>query len=586
MIRFLLQILAATTGVLLAIFLIMLLVIGAFAEESTAHVPDGAWLVLDDSFAINERGGIPSLAGLVVEGVEPELPLRKIVGAIDAAAIDSRIEGIALYNSMGHHGWAALVELRDALARFSASGKPIRAYADSYDEAGLYLASVADEITVAPLGMLGIDGPAAELMYFAEALDKAGVEIQVSRVGRYKSAVEPFLRDSISEENRVQIQALLDEMHNGFVNTVAAARGIAPEELWELTRSEGIITPQRAVELGLIDRAEPFDVYLDELETEIYWDDDAGAFAQVGIRTWLEFAKQPNSKRRALHVAVVYAEGEIVDGESEDAVGGDTLARELRYLRVDDEVDAVVLRIDSPGGSASASEVILREMQLLQEVKPVVVSMGAVAASGGYWIACHADRIIAHEQTITGSIGVFGMFPNVEVLLGKIGVHVDTVKIGPTADIFSPYRRKSEAELARVQVWIDAIYEAFLDRVVAGRGLEREVVAEIAQGRVWSGAAALELGLIDATGGLADAVEIAAQLAGSGDYSVEYMEPEMDEFDTVLQNLAGFDDFPLTQVGPIALPAGVRELLAIGRRLTEQRSAAVQARLPYAIVIR
>ena len=586
MIRFLLQVLAATTGVLLAIFLLVLLFVAAFADESTVRVPDGAWLVLDDSFATNERGGLPSLAGLVIEGVEPELPLRKLVGAIDAAATDSRIEGIALYNSMGHHGWAALVELRGALERFRASGKPIRAYADSYDEAGLYLASVADQITVAPLGMLGIDGPAAELIYFAEALEKAGVEMQVSRVGRYKSAVEPFLRDSISEENQVQIQALLDEMHNGFVNTVAAARGIPPEELWELTRSEGIITPQRAVELGLIDRAEPFDVYLDELETEIYWDDDAGAFAQVGIRTWLKLAEQPNSERRGLHIAVVYAEGEIVDGESEDAVGGDTLARELRFLRVDDEIDAVVLRIDSPGGSASASEVILREMQLLQEVKPVVVSMGAVAASGGYWIACHADRIVAHEQTITGSIGVFGMFPNVEVLLGKIGVHVDTVKIGPTADIFSPYRSKSEAELARVQVWIDAIYEAFLDRVVAGRGLDREVVAEIAQGRVWSGAAALELGLIDATGGLRDAVEIAAQLAGSGEYSVEYMEPEMDQFDTVLQDLAGLDDFPLTQVGSIALPAGVRELLEVGRRLTEQRSAAVQARLPYAIVIR
>ena len=588
--RTLFHLLVSTLGAMLGVTLLVVLVLGAFGEAPAARVPDGAWLVLDDTLAFTERGTLPDAMSLL-EGSEPALPLRRVVAAVDAAAADPRIVGIALYATPWHHGWAGIEELRDALIRFRAAGKPVRAYAEQYDEAGWYLASVADALTLAPLGLLEIDGLAAEVMYFAEALEKAGIEVQVTRVGRYKSAVEPFLERAMSEANREQLTALLDEFFETFLQRSAVARGLEVEALGAVAQQEGLLTAARAQELGLVDEVAPFDVFLDGLLDQGGWDEDRGQVAQVGMRRWLQELGPDEDAPGPVHVVVAYAEGEIVDGESEDGVGGATLARTLRALRDDPEVDAVVLRVDSPGGSAAASEVVLREMQLLREVKPVVVSMGAVAASGGYWISCQADLIYAHPQTVTGSIGVFGMFPNFAGLMDRAGVHVDTVRNTATADLFSMLRRKDEAELARVQVWIDEIYDDFLDRVAVGRELPRERVRELAEGRVWSGRAALENGLVDALGSLGDAVAEAAALVGEGRYTVAYLEPEAEPLDALLLDALGFEDAPLvrsaTWLRDVALAPEFRGLLEpLGALLRAGHRGGVQARLPFTLRMR
>ena len=589
--RTLFLLLVSTLGTMLGIGLIGMLLVGAFSEPPPDAIPAGAWLVFDETLAFNEQGELPDALSLL-EGIEPALPLRKVIAAVDAASSDPRIVGIALYETPWHTGMVGLAELRAALQRFRDGGKPVLAWASQYEEAGWYLASVADHVSLAPLGVLEVDGFAAEVMYFTDALAKLGVEVQVTRVGRYKSAVEPFVERSMSEPDREQMRALLDEYHETFLTATAESRGFETDTLRAIATEEGVLTAERAEELDLVDAVAPFDVFLDSLVDRGGWDEEQGIVAQVGVRRWLRELPADPGVPGPVHVVVVYAEGTIVDGESEDEIGGATLARSLRILRDDDDVDAVVLRIDSPGGSAAASEAILREMRLLRDVKPVVVSMGAVAASGGYWIACYADRIYAHSHTVTGSIGVFGMFPNVAGTLEKVGIAVETVKITPTADLFSPLRRKEDAELQRVQVWIDDIYEDFLDRVAEGRGLERESVAELAQGRVWSGRDARDAGLIDAFGGLQDAVAAAAELVGDGSVTVEYLEPEAEPIESMLLEALGFEDAPLVGVGAFAeiaallppswrgLAGEVRTLLAAGRR------GSVQARLPFTLRLR
>ncbi len=590
---FLRSTLASVLGTLCAVAILFFAISTYFIAELPAEIPDSCVLVIDENIFATERGSFGDMQALLGSGEAPSVPLRKVIQAIDHATDQGRIKAILLLHS-GHYGGAAAERaVLDALLRFRAAGKKIYAYAADYDMSSYYLASVADPIFVPPLGIFDMSGYAAEMMFFADAMESLGVEMQVTRVGKYKSAVEPFVLPRASEANLEQMRQLLDSLQDVWFADVSAARGVALEQLQTWLAEGGMYSAEFALENGLVDRIGYFDELLAELVSLVGEDpENHDTFAQVGLMRYLEEMEEDESgDAYRYRIAVIYAEGEIFDGFSDTEIGGDSLALELREARLDENIDAVVLRVNSPGGSATASEVILREMQLLRVAeKPVIVSMGRLAASGGYWIACQADKIVAEPNTITGSIGVFGMFPNIEKLLQDVGVHVDTVQTGPWATMMSLYHRKSADELAQMQVYVDTIYAGFLDRVAVGRSLTREQVHEIAQGRVWSGADALELGLVDQLGNLDDAIALAAEALGAAHWFVDYREPEGNYLQQLTSQLLGAEDYPIArtpQHSALHIPIG---LLPLWQEL--QRNAAllerpgVYARLPYRLEIR
>jgi protease-4 len=571
----------------------MFVVSGYFVEEIPPSIPESCVLVIDDTVFATEGGSFGDLGALVGRGEYPSVPLRRVVDAIDHAAEDGRIDAILLLNSASLGGRAAAREVQQALMRFRATDKKIIAYAPDYDMRSYYLASVADDIFMPPLGVFDMKGFAAEMMFYAGAMEKLGVEMQVTRVGKYKSAVEPFILPQASEANLDQIDQLLTSVQRSWTTDVGEARNIEADELQKMIGEGGIYSAQQAFDQGLINHLGYYDQMIHHLIKLVDTDEhNTDTFAQVGLNRYME-ETYDDSEGHSHHtrIAVIYAEGEIYDGYDDVNIGGDSLGLELRQVRLDPEIDAVVLRVNSPGGSATASEVILREMQLLREAeKPVIVSMGDVAASGGYWISCHADKIVAQPNTITGSIGVFGMFPNIKKLMDEVGVHVDTIATGPFATWMSLYHQKTPEELAVMQTYVDVIYEGFLDRVAGGRGLDREAVHEIAQGRVWSGTAALELGLVDRLGGLQDAITLAADACNAAHYFVDYHEAEADSFEAFTAQLLSHEQEPVAQLprlGGLAVPKTLQPLWEEMQRVgTILQKPGVYASLPYRLEIR
>lgn len=466
------------------------------------------------------------------------LQLREATRALQAAAHDDDIKGLYLTGSlqpMGYgSGYGALKEVREAIEAFKASGKPVKAYLDYAGTRDFYLASVADEIVLDPYGAVVMPGLASQPMFYTGAFEKFGIGVQVTRVGKYKSAVEPYTRKDMSPENRAQVQKLLDDVWASLTATIEQARQLAPGALQAAVDEKGLIRADDAKQLKLVDRIGYLDEVLAELKVATGRSKNSTQpFRQVALKDYARqvssgglAAKRVNEGKLEISsagkgkLAIVYAEGEIVDGTGNDEgyVYGEKTSRLLRQIRLDDSVKAVVLRVNSPGGSVSASEAILRELHLISRSRPVVVSMGTVAASGGYWISTAAHRIFAEPATITGSIGVFGMFLNVQGLANdKLGLTFDTVKTGKFADAATIVRPKTDAELAVFQTSVDWVYEQFIAKVVAARNLDPKVVEEIAQGRVWSGSEALKLDLVDEIGGLADAVKYAAAKAELGE---------------------------------------------------------------------
>lgn len=545
----------------------MAVVIGGFfllvssQDKGPQVISQGSYLVLSldgvnltDAPPPVEASGVAAL----LRGDSPTpLGLRSAVNGLMAAAKDDRIAGVWLTGVFAREGYgtglAALRELRAALAAVRAAGKPVRAY---FDHAGLeeyYLASAADRVTLMPAGLLVLPGLAAEPMFFADAFEKWGVGVQVIRSGKYKSAIEPFIRRDMSAESREQLMSLLADTWGSLRSDIAAARGLAPQALQKLVDEEGLIEPEVARAAGLIDVVAYRDEELDALRAATGV--EAGeVFRQVAFADYvdqLSVAEGYGSPQ----VAVVYAEGEIVDGEGyEGEVGGAAYARELRALRENSDVAAVVLRINSPGGSAGAAEEMLRELRLLKDVKPVVVSMGSYAASGGYWIAAHADRIFCETTTVTGSIGVFGVQFDVEKLGERVGLTWDRVQVGEKAGMLTVARPKTVAELAVYQRLVDRVYGDFISRVAEGRGLSAERVHEIAQGRVWSGAQAVALGLADEVGGLGDALAHAARLAGLDEQAAVYEYPSTRPIQDVFKDWLGGGMPPqsLVRNGPLS----------------------------------
>jgi protease-4 len=556
---------------------LFLMALAAMGQKKPVTVQSNSYLVFDLAANIQDTPsqveGLEEFSEIFGGDAARTLQLREVTRALEAAAKDSDIKGLFLtgsVRSMGYgSGFAALKEVREAIEAFKASGKPVKAYLDYAGTRDIYLTSVADEVVLDPYGAVVAPGLASQPMFYAGAFEKFGIGVQVTRVGKYKSAVEPFTRKDMSPENRAQIQKLLDDVWSSLTVAIEQARKLAPGTLQAAVDEKGIIRADDAKKLKLVDRIAYLDEVLAELKAATGRSRNSSQpFRQVALRDYARqvsgtglVAKHQNEARIEISsagsggkLAIVYAEGEIVDGtgNEEGYVYGEKTARLLRQIRLDDTVKAVVLRVNSPGGSVSASEAILREVQLIHQTRPVIVSMGTVAASGGYWISTAADRIFAEPTTITGSIGVFGMFLNFQGLAtDKLGLTFDTVKTAKFADAATIVRPKTDEELAIFQSSVDWVYDQFISKVTAARKLDRKVVEEIAQGRVWSGSEALKLHLIDEVGGLAAAVKYAADKAGLGsDFRVaEY--PRKKQFAEAFAEAIEGKRRELTSSGPV-----------------------------------
>lgn len=479
-----------------------------------------------------------------------QIGLNDALKSIEKAKTDDRIKGIYLDMDGASAGTATIEELRNKLIEFKESGKFIISYATAYSQFGYYLASVADEVYVNPQGGMSWQGMCSQIMFYKNVLEKLGVEMQVFRHGQFKSAVEPYICDKMSPANRKQYSVLLNSIWGKVCRGISEARGISVEDLNMYADSLSLRKAQDAVTLKFADAVKYYDEVIDELKAKSGFDGkDKDMF--IDLEKYAK-ASVPNVKENKSknEVAVLFAEGEIVDGNGgKGQMGGDKIAEELRKIRENDDVKAVVLRVNSPGGSGLASEVMWREIQKVKQAgKPVVVSMGNLAASGGYYISCSADYIYAQPTTLTGSIGVFGMFPNLQGLVtDKIGLTIDTVCTNAHADFGSTMRPVTEMEYNYVQRSIEDFYDTFLTRVFDGRkgkGAEGHVLSEkalvdsIGQGRVWAGADAIEIGLVDELGSLNDAVKKAVELANIPDYKIveypakkEWFEELAEQFD-------------------------------------------------------
>lgn len=540
--------LATITGIILISVIglfIMLAVFGALvaSTEKQVVVQNQSMLILKLDNQIVDRAPNDPFANLKIPGLSmaKKLGLDKIIKAIEKARDDDRIKGIFLDVSVMNSGMAAVEEIRNALIAFrDSSSKPVYAYSDLYEQKTYYLASVADKVVLNPRGRLDFRGLGGEVTFYKNALEKLGVEMQVVRHGKFKSAVEPFLLEEMSPENREQRLVYMGSMWNHMLNGISQERGIPVDRLNELAdQMMTFRSAATALEAGLVDTLKYKDQVLDDLRQI------TGTAAKKGINVVnvADYAKAPlkkGAKKSTFSrnkIAVIYASGDIgtsiVSGEG---INGDKLSREIRKVRQDSSYKAIVLRVNSPGGDAYASEVIWREVKLAADEKTVVVSMGDVAASGGYYIACAADKIVAHPNTITGSIGVFGMIPNAGELLGEtLGITTDVVKTNEHSDMPSLTRPMSPFERNLMQSFIEETYALFVSRVADGRKMESAAVDSIGQGRVWSGENALNIGLVDELGGLDKAVEMAADLAGLENYRTVSLPELSDPFTEMLK---------------------------------------------------
>src|SRR6202162_5563427 len=532
-------------GALFAIFLLVgvaligcIAVIGVIGiSEKGPTVADNSLLVLDLAVPISDAppqfNGSQLFAGLNDEPQETPVTLRDVLRAINRATTDPKIKGVFMTGNLVlasnyASSYPALKEIREALAKFKNSHKPIYAYLQFPFTPAYYLESVADQLFVDPQAEFILRGPSSSPLYFAGALKKFGIGVQVFRVGKYKSFVEPYIRENMSPENREQLQKLFGDIWSEVTTTIEQARGLPRGSLEQLINDNGLIDGELAVKSKLGTELVSLSEVMDRLKTKYGSDQQHRTFRQVTVSTYLG-AVERNPKGQSdsePKVAVVYAEGEIVDGEgSATNVGGERYAREIRKFRLDPSVKAIVLRVNSPGGSGFASEEIYRELKAAEEIKPVIVSMGGYAASGGYYIAAASKHIFAEPSTITGSIGVFGLEVNFEKIAADNGITTDSVDTTkPLATLFNPIKQKSDEDLAILQKAVDKFYDQFLDRVSQGRHIAVEQVNEIAQGRVWSGSEAVRIRLVDEVGGLGSAIAYAANLARLGE------QPRITEF--------------------------------------------------------
>ena len=526
-------------------------------------VPGNALLVLDLAAPITDapQQFDPSqlLSGISEEQQPAQVSLREVLQAIGRASTDARIKGIFLRGNLLPVGnfassYPALKEVREALVRFKESHKPVYAYLQFPFTPAYYLESVADQIFADPQAEFILRGPSTIPLYFAGAFKKYGIGVQVFRVGKYKSFVEPFIRENMSSENREQLQQLFNDIWAEVTSTIEKSRELPAGTLERLINENGLIDGELAVKTKLATELVSQSEIIERFKAQYGEDKKNKTFPQTTVSSYLTAlgAKTELNRTDKPHVAIVYAEGDIVEGEgTAGTVGGERYAREIRKLRLNPNVRAIVLRVNSPGGSGFASEQIYRELKSAGAVKPVVVSMGGYAASGGYYIAAASNHIFAEPTTVTGSIGVFGLQFNFEDIARTNGITTDSVTTTtPLTTLFSPFKRKSDADLAILQKAVDKFYDDFLKGVSDGRNIPVPQVNEIAQGRIWSGIEAQKVRLVDEVGGLRSAVSYAGNLAHLGEHPVITEFPGSKDFNEKLQEIlkaaprppvAGFD---------------------------------------------
>lgn len=521
--KFLRNLIASIFGTLIAlgvVFILFLIVVAAISETEKITVKMNSVLQINletlvKDYAPKSSDPIDELLGFN----DNKIGLNEILNAIENAKDDAKIKGISISTLGVYAGIAQTQAIRNKLKEFKESGKFINAYADVYTQKSYYLSSVADSIFLNPVGFMDFKGLSAEILFYKDLENKTGVKMEVVRHGKYKSAVEPFLYNEMSAENRVQITSFLKSIWTEMLVEISESRNISIDELNGIADKLLARNPNLAIENNMIDGAIYLDEYNDRLKLAcgISLDDK---LQTVSIEDYISTGKGRIRSTASNRIAVIYAQGEILYGEGdENYIGPELIIKALRKARNTSSVKGIVLRINSPGGSALASEMIWRELELTKEEVPLVVSMGNLAASGGYYLACNADRIFAEPTTITGSIGVFGVIPNVSKLAATIGVNAEQVRTnkGPNYSVFEPMTDEFRAV---IKEGIEEIYATFLERVATGRAMTVQAVDSIAQGRVWSGAEALNNGLIDELGNLEDAISYAAELAEITDYKV------------------------------------------------------------------
>ncbi|MVZ64302.1 signal peptide peptidase SppA [Sphingobacterium sp. DK4209] len=581
-------VLATITGIIISsvlLFVILIAIVGylvsSVSPTTEAVTPSNAVLLVTLDHSITEKTEPNPFEGLEMPGYSNirSIGLNDIVSRIQAAKEDTNIKGIYLNVKGINTGFATMKAIRDAIEDFKASGKFVVAYSDNYTQKGYYLSSVANEVYLHPEGGLDFRGLASSVMFFKDALTKLGVEMQVLKVGTYKSAVEPYLLNAMSDANREQVGSYLGSIYSTFVGDIAKSRELTADTVRGVANAYAIKYPEDAVRLHFVDSLMYKDQILAKIREKLAIDDKK----DIPTISLLDYKNSPaTGKGGADRVAVLYAYGAIVDGEGTTGeIGGDKLSRELRDLRNDDKVKAIVLRVNSPGGSALASDVIWREVDLTKKVKPVVVSMGDYAASGGYYIAAAADSIFADPTTLTGSIGVFGVIPSFQKLFNeKLGVHFDAVKTAKYADMDVDMDRPlTEEEKGIIQGSVNRVYQVFMKRVADGRKMSIANVDSIGQGRVWTGAQAVDLKLVDRLASLDEAVKAAAKKAKVSDYRVYEYPRTKDPFAEIWsvskeKVQAMFIDEELGEYAKY-----LKEL----RKVTSQTG--IQARIPYLVEI-
>lgn len=464
--------------------------------------------------------------------------LSDVIRAIDEAKTDGDIKGISILNNQSDLGMAQIKALRDELESFKKSGKFVLAYSNTYTQKEYYLNSVADTIYINPIGELDFKGLSSEILFFKDFQDKSGLKMEVIRHGKYKSAVEPFLENQMSDANREQISALLSSIWNSVVADISRSRAVSVVNLNTIANGLLARTPEMAKAQKLVDKIAYEDVYHNDIRKILNVNKDK-KYNKISILDYAEniatTSKEHNTKDK---IAIIYAQGEIGSGEGDvNYIGEGSMRRSLQEARKDKNVKAVVLRIDSPGGNALTSDLIWREIELTKKVKPVVVSMGNLAASGGYYVACNANTIFAEANTITGSIGVFGTLPNFAQLTTKIGIHVEQVNTHENAADYSVFRPLEDKFRTTTQESVERIYTTFVNRVATGRKMSFAQVDAIAQGRVWSGSEAVKIGLVDKIGGMDDALKQAAALAKIKNYKTQNFPVYEKDFNDLLSTL-------------------------------------------------
>ncbi len=527
------------------VFIVIIGIVNSSQSDEVAEISKHSILKLDLNKKIIDRDSDNPFEGFNFMTMNPDkaLGLNTILENIEKAKADDNIDGIYLNLTGINAGIATIQEIRNALINFKESGKFIVSYSNYYSQGTYYLASVADKVYLTPEGTVDFIGLSAQLMFFKNALEKFGVKPVIIRHGKFKSAVEPFMYDKMSEANREQTTTYVGSIWLSIQKGIAESRNINIEELNNIADNLLLKNAESAVQLGFIDSL----LYYDEIIELLKEKSEAKEDKDLKLVSLGKYDKVPKIRKEGEKglakdkIAVIYASGEIVMGKGkDDNIGAESLSKTIRKARKDKKIKAIVLRVNSPGGSALASEIIWREVVLAKKEKPVIVSMGDLAASGGYYIACAADTILASPNTLTGSIGVFGLLFNIEELMNeKIGITFDHVNTNRFSDIMSASKTMEKEERAFIQNSVEEIYTTFITHVADGRGMTTEQVDSIGQGRVWSGANALDIGLVDKLGGLEDAIVIAAEKAELDFYRVVSLPKQKDPFEKIMEELSG-----------------------------------------------